>query len=161
MDSAIVTWRGTLLAVQPRIRLRRSFDQRHHSYPNVIVYHVGSSCRNNIGNWSTHPVEVQRTQRDFNYYAAKDLAMTEAADYGLMIWDGESPGTVNNVLNLLEGGKKVVVYVSPRKEFLTFRTLPEAIELLGDMNPMEVVRLDRKIGFRRRLGAAKGALDPV
>jgi len=27
-----ITWQGTLLAVQPRIRLTRSFDQRHHSY---------------------------------------------------------------------------------------------------------------------------------
>ena len=25
-------WQGTLLAVQPRIRLTRSFDQRNHSY---------------------------------------------------------------------------------------------------------------------------------
>ena len=27
-----ITWQGMLLAVQPRIRLTRSFDQRHHSY---------------------------------------------------------------------------------------------------------------------------------
>ena len=31
MDSKL-TWRGTLVAVQPRIRLMRSFDQRSHSY---------------------------------------------------------------------------------------------------------------------------------
>ena len=87
--------------------------------------------------------------------------MSDAADYGLMIWDGESPGTVNNVLNLLEGGKKVVVYVSPRKEFLTFRTLDEATELLHDMDSVAVAHLDRKIAFRRRLGVAKGALSPA
>ena len=87
--------------------------------------------------------------------------MSEAADYGLMIWDGESPGTVNNVLNLLEGGKKVVVYVSPRKEFRTFRTLQEATELLHEMNSVAAANLDRKIGFRRRLGAAKRALSPA
>ena len=131
------------------------------AYPNVVVYHAGSSCRNNIGNWRTHPVEVQRTVRDFKYYAAKDLAMSEAADYGLMIWDGESPGTVNNVLNLLEGGKKVVVYVSPRKEFLTFRTLHDAIELLQDMDPAAVAHLNRKIRLRRRLGVAKSRLSPA
>ena len=139
--------------------IQKFFAER--AYPNVVVYHAGSSCRNNIGNWTTHPVEVQRTQRDFNYYAAKDLAMSEAADYGLMIWDGESPGTVNNVLNLLEGGKKVVVYVSPRKEFLTFRTLNDATELLQNMNPVAVAHLDRKIAFRRRLGVAKGTLSPA
>ena len=31
MDEKI-DWQGTLLAVQPRIRLMRSFDQRSHSY---------------------------------------------------------------------------------------------------------------------------------
>lgn len=27
-----IPWSGVLIAVQPRIRLTRSFDQRHHSY---------------------------------------------------------------------------------------------------------------------------------
>ena len=87
--------------------------------------------------------------------------MSEKADYGFMIWDGASPGTVNNVLNLLERGKKVVVYVSPRKEFRTFRTLSDATGLLHDMDPVTIARLDRKIEFRRRVVAATGALSSV
>jgi hypothetical protein len=39
--------------------------------------------------------------------------MSDEADYGFMIWDGEGQGKVNNVLNLLERGKRVVVYLSP------------------------------------------------
>ena len=30
-----------------------------------------------------------------------------------MLWDGLSKGTLNNVLNLLDRGKKVVVYFNP------------------------------------------------
>ena len=32
-----VAWKGSLLAVQPRIRLMRSFDQRHHSYQGYLL----------------------------------------------------------------------------------------------------------------------------
>ena len=40
------------------------------------------------------------------YYRAKDLAMVEDADCGFMIWNGESKGTLNNILNLLYMDKK-------------------------------------------------------
>jgi hypothetical protein len=41
--------------------------------------------------------------------------MAETADYGLMLWDGKSKGTVNNVVNLSRDHKPVVVYVAPTK----------------------------------------------
>jgi hypothetical protein len=126
-------------------------------YPNVVVFHSGTLCRNNLGNWPTRPVKVDRTQRDFLFYAAKDLVMSEEADYGLMLWDGESQGTVNNVLNLLERGKKVVVYLSPQKEFLTFRALADADELLRRLTPDLAAALDKKIGVRRRIAAYQQA----
>ena len=129
-----------------------------HAYRDVIVFFAGSLCRNNVGNWSTHPVPVERTERDFQYYAAKDLAMSEEADYGFMIWDGESAGTVNNVLNLLERGKKVVVYLSPQKEFVTFKTSTDAGELLNRVDPAIAGALDKKIGFYRRVASPQQAL---
>jgi hypothetical protein len=42
VDGAKVGWRGTLLAVQPRIRLTRSFDQRHHSYLGYVLFLRGA-----------------------------------------------------------------------------------------------------------------------
>jgi adenine-specific DNA-methyltransferase len=38
--------------------------------------------------------------------------MAEAADFGLMIWDGKSPGTILNVLRLLRGGKAAILVAS-------------------------------------------------
>jgi hypothetical protein len=35
--------------------------------------------------------------------------MAAAADFGLMIWDGKSPGTVLNALRLIRVGKAVVL----------------------------------------------------
>lgn len=127
-------------------------------YTNVVVFFAGTVCRNNLGKWVTHPVKVDRSQRDFRFYAAKDLAMSEETDYGFMIWDGKSQGTVNNILNLLERGKKVVVYLSPQKEFLTLTTPSDAGELLRYLEPHVADALDRKVNLRRRITASQQAL---
>lgn len=127
-------------------------------YANVLVFFSGDFCRNNLGSWETHAVKVGREKRDFKFYAAKDLVMSEVADYGFMLWDGESQGTVNNILNLLERGKKVVVYHSPAGEFLTFRAPADAEELLRRIAPARAVELDRKVGLRRRIAAFQGEI---
>ena len=44
MGDAKVPWRGTLLGVQPRIRLTRSFDQRHHSYLGFVLFLRGTAA---------------------------------------------------------------------------------------------------------------------
>ena len=38
-----VVWSGRIVAVQPRIRLRRSFDERHHSYQGYVL-RVDGTC---------------------------------------------------------------------------------------------------------------------
>jgi hypothetical protein len=88
-------------------------------YPNVTVYHSGRQFRNNVGAWPAKPVEAKSARKDFAFYAAKDRVMAEDADYGFMLWDGESKGTLNNIFNLLELGKKVVVYFSPQGRCIT------------------------------------------
>jgi hypothetical protein len=127
-------------------------------YSNVVVFFAGTVCRNNLGKWPTNPVRVNRSERDFRFYAAKDLAMSEAADYGFMIWDGESQGTVNNILNLLERGKRVVVYVSPQREFLTLKTSSDAGDLLRHLAPDVTEALDKKVDLWRRIAASQQAL---
>jgi hypothetical protein len=70
------------------------------SYPNVLVHCMKDHCRNNVGNWPTREVDAPRGAKGFDYYSLKDRVMTQAAEYGLMLWDGKSKGTVNNVVNL-------------------------------------------------------------
>lgn len=86
-------------------------------YTNVVIFASQGIARNNIGNWPIQYVSTAVKNKNFTYYAAKDIKMAEAADYGFMIWNGISKGTLNNILNLVKRRKKVLVYFTPDSKF--------------------------------------------
>ena len=88
------------------------------AYDKVTVFCTGDNYRNNLGHWPTHNVEPPRGAKGFQFYAAKDREMATKADFGLMIWDGKSPGTLLNVLRLAKAGKISVLYNAPEKKSL-------------------------------------------
>jgi hypothetical protein len=89
-------------------------------YDDVIVFCIAGECRNNVGKWPVRNiVPLEEARRDFAYYAAKDRAMADETDYGLMLWDGKSRGTLTSVVDLMRQGKLVVVYFAPGKSFYT------------------------------------------
>lgn len=88
------------------------------NYRNVIVFASDGKARNNIGNWPVEAVPVDKKLKGFDYYAQKDIAMAETADYGFMIWNGKSKGTLNNVVNLITSKKKVLFYFVPLNRFI-------------------------------------------
>lgn len=124
------------------------FNQR---YSNVRVFCSGSECRNNIGAWPTHNVEVPPSATGRAFYTAKDIAMVENADYGLMIWDGKSTGTISNVMELLKRKKKALVYFSPKQSFLSVSSLNDLELLLYDCVPGDVETIAKKVGLKSRL----------
>ena len=83
-------------------------------YREVEVFCSGTRCRNNLGDWPTRQVAVNSSRRDFDFYATKDIHMAEQASFGLMIWDGESAGTLMNVLRLIKQNKKAVILKVPK-----------------------------------------------
>ena len=116
-------------------------------YGSVVVFCMGANCRNNVGNWATRNVSSNTAKRGFEYYATKDLRMAEEASYGFMLWDGKSKGTLNNVINLLKQGKKVLVYYSPGREFLTVAHVAELADLLRKCDEGVLQDLDRGLGI--------------
>ena len=88
-------------------------------YEAVEVFCSGGECRNNLGKWPVRAVATSQARRDFDYYAVKDEQMAQEASVGFMIWDGKSAGTLANAARLLRQDKKVVVYATPAKRFLT------------------------------------------
>jgi hypothetical protein len=111
------------------------------AYPNVLVHCMEGHCRNNVGHWPTHEVPAPKGARGFDFYSAKDRVMADAAEYGLMLWDGKSKGTINNVVNLSREGKPVVVYVAPKKRFLTVKAFNDLRGVLAQGETESVERV--------------------
>lgn len=104
------------------------FDRR---YPNVTIFCSGDAPRNNVGAWRTRPVAVPKSVRGFQFHAAKDREMAREADFGLMIWDGRSPGTVLNVLRLALAGKIAVLIDVPGKNVVNIKTADQLKSFLA------------------------------
>lgn len=90
---------------------------RSKHYDLVEVFCAGNRCRNNLGQWPVRSISTNGKLRDFRFYAVKDRAMADEASYGLMIWDGESLGTLMNVGRLVRRRKGVAVYAVSEKQF--------------------------------------------
>jgi hypothetical protein len=101
------------------------------AYVNVEVFCSGASPRNNLGRWKCHPVTTKARSGTFEFYAAKDQAMAEAATVGFMLWDGESVGTMLNVWRLMRKQKSSLVYVQSERRFLEVRGQDDWAQLLG------------------------------
>lgn len=113
---------GADKAVQKHLAISR--------YSKVEVYCM-DVCRNNIGNWQTHRhVAELGSKRDRYYYGIKDMAMARDADCGFMLWDGKSKGTLTNIINLLNVGKKTLLYLSSKRQFLKLSSFEELQEVL-------------------------------
>lgn len=48
--------------------------------------------------------------------------MAREAEFGLMVWDGKSPGTILNVLRLVRAGKKAVLFWTMEERSLNIKT---------------------------------------
>lgn len=66
--------------------------------------------------------------------------MAKNADIGFMIWNGKSKGTFNNMINLLNLEKEVILYYVPTKKFYQFKQMND-LESFINTN----VKLDSKL----------------
>jgi hypothetical protein len=106
-----------------------------HAYRCVTVFCSGAECRNNVGHWEARHIDARKNAKGFDFYAAKDRVMACEADYGLMIWDGKSAGTILNILRLLRAGRKAVLINSPEKTAINFKTLSDWATFLSSCTP--------------------------
>jgi hypothetical protein len=133
---------GVDKAVQRHLHYRR--------YHSVTVYCINQP-RNNIGEWPVESVTVMAKRPKRTDFAKKDRVMAERADVGFMIWDDRSPGTLNNVLNLLSLGKHTLVYLHSSDELLWVMTAAELRSLVERIPPGERETIDEKIGLSERM----------
>ena len=89
--------------------VQKCLDQRN--YANVTVYCSGEKPRNYFLTGarvrSCADLSKVLSGREFNY--VKDIQMCEDCDRALMIWDGKSEGTRENIKRMLDLGKPFLV----------------------------------------------------
>ena len=78
------------------------------------------------------------------YYTAKDLEMVRVSDYGLMIWDCKSTGTLSNMIELLREKKRSVVFVNKNADFVTVSNKDELDYLLSFMSDRARAKAEKK-----------------
>jgi hypothetical protein len=124
-------------------------------YDNVVVFCMEGGCRNNVGAWPARKVAASDpSRRDFAYFSTKDRAMVEEADFGLMLWDGNSRGTLRSIVDLVREGKPVVVYIAPAKSFCTLRQHDELAAMLSQVDPAALRGIDQELRSFVRDGAS-------
>lgn len=129
------------------------------SYLHVLIFCAGNICRNNIGRWETRLIPVNRAHKDFQYYAARDEKMSDDADYGFMVWDGKSKGTLNNIMNLLELNKPVLVYFYPKRKFFTLKSYRDLAEIMSFCAREDLERLEKSLKISRRIHPEQSQLN--
>jgi len=84
-----------------------------HKYKAVTVYACNNRARNNIGAWNINSIQANGLYGR-ELYTQKDIAMTNDCDMALMIWDGKSIGTLNNIKRIRSLNKRCIVYTDGR-----------------------------------------------
>lgn len=110
-------------------------------YRNVTVYYMGDEPRNNIGSWATKTVVCHQKTKNFKYYAQKDIAMAQTSDYGLVVWNGESPGSIINAIRMSMLSKNIVIIAPGNTEIrdVTSSTLSNLVneDVIARLSPQE------------------------
>ena len=99
-------------------------------YPNVKVFCSGRHCRNNLGGWHVEHVFVPKSAAPRDFYARKDARMAAVADFGFVLWNGESRGSLGNIIRLLNLGRKTLVYLAPERRLFPLARMSDMDRLL-------------------------------
>lgn len=113
----------------------------------VTVYCTGDLPRNNVADWPVHNVYSKAKAGSRAYFTAKDLEMARKSDYGLMIWDCKSTGTLSNVIELLREKKKSVVFVNKNSDFVNVSDKSGLNQLLTFMSVQARAKAEEKVNL--------------
>lgn len=125
------------------------------SYRNVTIYCTGNYPRNNIGKWEIQTIHSDHAPNTRSYFTAKDIAMAVKCDYGLMVWDTKSTGTLSNVYELLSKKKTSVVFINKIKQFITVSDPKGFEQLVSNMSETAFEKANNKIKLKEKISSFK------
>lgn len=121
----------------------------------VTVYCAGLRPRNNIGNWPVQNITSDAEPGTREFFTAKDLKMAGVADFGLMVWDTKSTGTLSNVLELLRLERKSVVFINKDKVFINICEAKDLDKLIDTMSDTARFKAEDKIKLSKKVVALR------
>lgn len=127
----------------------------------VLVYCSGDKPRNNIGHWNTEVTETNAPPGTRAFFTAKDVKMAEDCDYGLMVWDAKSTGTLSNTIELLKRRKVSLVYINKEKVFLKVKEVTDLEKLVSYMSDSAFEKADKKLMLRTQIEHFKHEQDSL
>lgn len=122
----------------------------------VTVYCASKQPRNNLGNWFVKTIESKEKPGTRAFFTAKDIKMAENCDYGLMVWDAKSTGTLKNVIELLKRNKISLIYLHPAKKFLKIKTISDLKNLLSYMDEKDISKANAKFNLKHQIDILDG-----
>lgn len=127
----------------------------------VLVYCSGDRPRNNIGHWHTEVTQTNEAPGTRAFFTAKDLKMAEDCDYGLMVWDTKSTGTLSNAIELLKRKKISLVYINKIKKFIKVKETTDLEILVSYMSDSAFEKADKKLKLREKIEQFKHDQDSL
>ncbi|MBH2809257.1 hypothetical protein I5L21_01525 [Serratia liquefaciens] len=121
----------------------------------TTVFSSSPKPRNNLGSWPVKVVKTTHAPGTRAFFTAKDVQMAETADYGLMVWDTKSPGTLSNVIELLIRKKNSVVFINKEKEFVVIKEPIDLDKLINRMSSSDLEKVEEKIKLSDKLAFLK------
>ena len=119
----------------------------------VTVYCSGPRPRNNVGHWTVCSISSKAEPGSRAFFTAKDVEMARVADFGLMIWDTKSTGTLSNVIELLKRHHRSVVFVNRDKVFLNVNDADNLRQLVNLMSDSARSKAEEKIALSAKISA--------
>ena len=82
------------------------------NYKKVTVYYSGDRPRFNLGNWKTKHISSNKLMSDYERQKLKDNQMVKDCDYGYMLLQGLTKGTMANIEELVKLNKNCKVVLT-------------------------------------------------
>ena len=120
-------------------------------YTKVTIFCSGDNARNNIGRWKVEKIHTDYQKNTRLFFTAKDIQMANKCDYGFMVWDSKSTGTLSNVYELLSQGKKSLVFINKLRTFKKIGKVADFEDLVSVMSANAFEKADKKIQLNKRI----------
>ncbi len=124
-------------------------------YEKVTIFCSGNEVRNNIGGWTVEKNNSEHRKNTRLFFTEKDVAMAKKCDYGFMVWDSVSSGTLKNVYEVLSRGKKSLVFVNKLKTFKKIGNIVDFEYLVSLMSKNAFEKADKKIQLNKKIRELK------